>query len=222
MPYFKNDNFNILFIHIPKTGGTSIENYFLKKMNFNLSYEEFPHLDILIDNLETEYVNIFKKNNNIHSSLQHMTYYQIINLKNELKIDDKNNLEIISVVRNPYDRIISDLFYFKLIEIDTTQETVYNIIIMFLSDIKYYDNHNLPQYQFLIDENGKIPDRIHIFKTETLTQDLINYGYLDFNLNVLVNTQKSKEYSEYLNRKSVDLINEFYSKDFELFNYKKI
>lgn len=36
MPYFKNDNVNVLFIHIPKTGGTSIENYFSSKFNIKL------------------------------------------------------------------------------------------------------------------------------------------------------------------------------------------
>lgn len=37
MPYFKNNNVNILFIHIPKTGGSSVENYFSSKFNIPLN-----------------------------------------------------------------------------------------------------------------------------------------------------------------------------------------
>ena len=40
-----------------------------------------------------------------------------------------------------------------------------------------YDNHNLPQYSFLIDENEKLIENITIFRTETLTDSLIKYGY---------------------------------------------
>ena len=32
MPYYKNsDKDHVLYIHIPKTGGSSIENYFMQK-----------------------------------------------------------------------------------------------------------------------------------------------------------------------------------------------
>lgn len=37
MPYFNNNDINILFIHIPKTGGTSLENYFSSKFNIPLN-----------------------------------------------------------------------------------------------------------------------------------------------------------------------------------------
>lgn len=36
MPYFKNNDVNILLIHIPKTDGTSLERYFKTKFNISL------------------------------------------------------------------------------------------------------------------------------------------------------------------------------------------
>ena len=43
-------------------------------------------------------------------TLQHLTYNTIYDLKNLLNIDLMNNLKIIAILRNPYNRIISDLF----------------------------------------------------------------------------------------------------------------
>ena len=39
MPYFKNNRINLLFIHIPKTGGSSLEKYFNVKYNIPLNYK---------------------------------------------------------------------------------------------------------------------------------------------------------------------------------------
>ena len=61
MPYFKNDNINVLFIHIPKTGGTSVENYFSSKFNIKLNSKSLFTLGKIYHNT------------NINSNLQHVT-----------------------------------------------------------------------------------------------------------------------------------------------------
>jgi hypothetical protein len=69
MPYYKNNHINILFIHIPKTGGTSVEKYLSTKYNIVLDgkalYTNYPN-------------NIYK---NINSSLQHVSYNTILKYK---------------------------------------------------------------------------------------------------------------------------------------------
>lgn len=64
-------------------------------------------------------------NMQINSSLQHITYNQIVKYSKLFNINF-DNIKIITIVRNPYERIMSDLFFFKLITIDATKETVFN------------------------------------------------------------------------------------------------
>jgi predicted CopG family antitoxin len=209
MPYFKNDNCNILFIHIPKTGGTSLEKYFSKKY------------DIVLDTKSLYCTDMRKidKNIKINSSLQHMTYNEIIERKEILNIDF-NNIFILSIVRNPYKRIISDLFYFKLIKINSSKEEVYEVIQKYIISTKY-DNHNLPQYIFVTDDNKEVIENIKILKTENLTNNMKEIGYEDFDRNDNKNPHEV-EYLSYLNNESFEFINNFYDYDFELFNYDKI
>ena len=44
-------------------------------------------------------------------------------------------------------------------------------------------------------------------------------NFLGFNINIKTKNV-NKDYSKYLNKNSISLINEFYKKDFELFGYK--
>jgi len=202
MPYY--EKINLLFIHIPKTGGTVIENV-IKYLTPQKLYSgntntllEFPYN---------------KK------SLQHQFYTTLYKFKNKLNINF-DNIKIFSVVRNPYDRIISDLFCLNLIKKNFTSEQVYDVIKNNYLDRDDLDNHNQPQYKFIVDENDELIKNIKIFNTETLNEsneELKNFVGLDINIK---QNGVNKDYSKYLNKDSIALINTFYKKDFELFNYK--
>lgn len=211
MPYFKNDYINVLFIHIPKTGGSSLELYFSSKYNIPLNnkslYDPIKNKQLLNENIK------------INTSLQHITYNQIVKYDKIFNIDF-NNIKIITIVRNPYERFISDLFYFSLITTDSTKEEVFDILNNYLVSDKY-DNHNIPQYKFITTDEDEIIQNIHILKTESLTSEMKNLGYIDFDIYTNVNTNKVNYYN-YLNNESIEIINNFYHLDFVLFNYHKI
>lgn len=210
MPYFKNNKTNILLIHIPKTGGTSVEDYLSKKMNIPLNNKSlFSFLN----------PNIAKTHKlNINSSLQHMTMNTILKYKKIFNIKFKN-LKIITIVRNPYDRIISDLFYFKLIKIDTSKEETTEIIKKYFSSSDY-DNHNIPQYLFITNNQKKIFKNIIIMRTKTLTKNMHDLGFKDFNQHTNSNNKKINS-GDYLNADSINLINTYYHNDFKILGYKK-
>lgn len=212
MPYFKNDDINILFIHIPKTGGTSLEEYFSLKYSIPLNTKSLITWNNEIDSNR----NLYK---NITSTLQHLTYDQI-KQNNNIFMVDFNLIDIITIVRNPYERLVSDLFYHKLINIETSKEEVYEIIKDYLISTEY-DNHNIPQHTFLQDEMNQPITNIKILKTENLTESMKEIGFADFNL-VCNKNENTVDYYNYLNTNSLDLINKFYHLDFTLFNYNKI
>ena len=209
MPFFSK---SILFIHIPKTGGTSVEKYFSDKFNIPLHYNSLYSFSFgKTADMNQDLV--------INSSLQHMTYNQIVKNNHIFNINFKNS-ELITIVRNPYERIISDLFWFQKINVESSKKEVFEIIKEYLISDNL-DNHNIPQYCFITDENKNLIPNLHILRTESLTSDMKSLGYVDFNV-VVNNNNLNVNYYNYLDDQSINLINEFYSLDFELFNYTKI
>jgi hypothetical protein len=221
MPYFKK--INTLFIHIPKTGGTSLE-FILKKKNKNI---------IKLYSGRTN--NIMPKKYLRKISLQHQRLKHLYKYRKKLNIKFNKKIKIISIVRNPYTRIISDLFFYSLINKNTTKKETYNIILRYINNTDV-DNHNIKQYKFLefnhklfqikmFNKKTKTKSKFEIivFKKEKLNKQLKKYGIITNNIIKNKNKKVNEDcYFNYLNYPAIKLINNIYHKDFIKFNYKKI
>jgi len=212
MPYFKNDEVNILFIHIPKAGGSSVEKYLEKKYSIKLNNSSlygFPDED-------------FKKQHKIISEypLQHYTYNDIYDARDSFNVKF-NDAKIFAVVRNPYARLISDLFFFSLIKSTTDKNEIPRIIRRYI--VRNKENHSIPQCRYITDKNGYLIKNITILRMESLKEDMIRYGYTDFNVFDNKNTRfSSDKYDEFLTPDVIKLVNFFYEEDFKYFDYDKI
>ncbi len=204
MPFFKEPN--ILFIHIPKTGGTSIEDYFYSKYQIKRTIDTLFSSPIIKFNSHT---------------LQHCTYQELFAQKEYLSINF-DTVKIISVVRNPYYRIFSDLFFFGLVDRETDKSIIFEKIKEFIENPSKYDYHSRPQYEYLVDSNDKLVEKIVLLKYENLKKEFESIGYDNFDLWVNGSYRNQFDYTTLLNPESIKLINEYYKKDFELFGYKVI
>lgn len=216
MPYFHNEDINLLFIHIPKTGGTSVQTYLSRKFEIEMNHKSMygwnhPDADhqILFGDDSQEY------------SMQHLSYRRIVKLEHLFGLDVKDSkLTVFAVLRNPYDRIISDIFFFVELGIHelSTSKEVEMAIEFYLSSPNNFDNHRMTQYDMLKDEDGNIPPNIILLRTETLAIDMHHLGFDDFNLVENKNRAHINQhnYKALLTPRSIALIDAYYEKDFIL------
>ena len=162
------------FIHIPKTGGTSIY--------VTLGIEEPGHKKLL------KYIpNTF------------------------------------TVVRNPFDRLVSHFFYiktknsyyykehpnFKELEKGNFDDYIY----LCKQDSKFYLE---PQSYYVCDKDDNILVD-HVLRHETLQEDFNKFW--DLKLPHLNKSDRDKDWEKYYNENTIKTVYEFYKRDFINFNY---
>ena len=139
MPIFNN---NITFLHIPKSGGTSIEKFLL-------------HHDYKMS-LFTSTGSIFI---NGHTP-QHCTFLEL----EELGLLTE---KIFTVIRPEVDRVVSEYFYIlnKRPDLKKLFNNFDEFLELFLNknNCLLFDNHNLSNNDFLINKYGLIDERINFF-----------------------------------------------------------
>ena len=199
------------FIHIPKTGGTSIENIAKK---YNIEWGRFYNFKNILKHKIT-----IPECSNWHLPIR---YY---------KDSIKNNF-LFTVVRNPYERVISQYKYIK--QWDTKMPVSIGDLNKYIKLLKtknlvgnnmsFEDCHLIPQIEYFKNEDGTIHN-IEILRFENLQTDFSNllrkYNFPNMELPFSNTTKDSVTVSD-LNRESLDIINDIYKEDFEFFNYLMI
>jgi hypothetical protein len=209
MPYFYNDRVHVLLLHIPKTGGTSINKYLCKKYEIPLNREAL---------YSVKSGEFFKG-----ISPQHQ-FYSTIKENPEafpVKWDSDPKMQIIASVRNPYHRAVSAMLFHAFITHDTTPVDFFDLLPRFLK-ANWVDNHNAPQYKFVTLEDGSMAPGLQVIKTENLTDDMQQLGFTDFDLFINKCSEPHRPYMTYLDNRALKMINEHYKKDFELFGYTMV
>jgi hypothetical protein len=220
----------IIFVHIPKTGGTSIENYLLKQFGYGRGFLTLT--DGFYRGFDSSEETL------IPYPAMHTPLYLIETMLKHNKIKVDNTWKIFSIVRNPYDRFISELFFTSYLPVlwhyHTLSKFDQKYLINYCIDLywehennkNYHSNHSIPQYKFF-EKTQLIPQ---IFQYESgfknilaeldLYQDDKIPRFLD--LFEAQNIPKLKSYKEAYTKILVQCVNEKYSEDFKKYDYEML
>lgn len=196
----------LFFIHIPKNAGTSIEDCF-KKKNINIGKFYF--------NKKKKFKLSIKNNKNNPWNLWHIPpkYFLDNSYKNKI---------LFAIVRNPYDRIISECKY-RGGKCNDINKFIIENLKAYKKNKFILDSHLIPQSEFI---KGNVECK-EIIRFENLNKDFekllkkYNYPKMDLPHNNKSNIKK-KISINILNKKTINLINEIYEEDFKNFGYKLI
>lgn len=217
---YNNTNFDLKFIHITKNAGTYIEDLGFKS-------------NLVLGKIKNS-IDKYNLTHNQNVDYYHLTPSLFYNEVFNNNYCNSNNVNFL-VVRNPYDRILSELYcpWIGIVKNNTTPSK---------EEINKFLNYNLKrflknpdsllkgghyglQYSYVYDKNDiLIVDEI--LKLETLDEDLekLNKKY---NLNLVIDKKKTNTSSKNckisdISDENIELINTIYKLDFEKFEYPMI
>lgn len=212
-------NKRLKFLHISKCAGTIIEDIAKDEGIFWGRYDKSLNGD-----------NLLKKWSNIKSDLYHLVPDCF---ENEVyNLDKGNDMKTFCVVREPYSRIVSEVFCNWMGILNTIENPTYKDYNMFIE--KYLDivetrkntQHWWPQYKYIYDENGKkMID--HVLYLENLNQEF-NELMIEYDIPLQLKKQKVNESKKLyglgeISNYNLLKINKIYNDDFKLSEqYKKI
>ena len=211
MPILRSPTKLIMFCHIPKCGGSSIENY-CSKIGLEIAFFD----QYYTAKPATQKWNI--------SSPQHIDGESLLRLFPENFFD-----AYFTVVRNPVDRLKSAFIFHKYKAKSINKRYTLSTFIkkeLSANAMKYgfHDNHFLPQFKFLNEqckhkifklEDGLSPVKRFIDDNMFGTETDIEIDHV----NQAKKTSKTSEEEVYLDEKAKKIITQIYEQDFIRFGY---
>jgi hypothetical protein len=194
----------VIFVHIPKCAGTSMEQ-FLKDNDLNV----------------LEFLGTYK-----NRSLHHLTSYELLMI---LRKRIFSKYYRFSIVRNPYERLLSEYYWTPIYGIGYKSGGCKKIFLDYVSKVvknkdffsNIYHDHFMPQYNYLF------------YKDKLLINNIFKYESLEYAIPYLKNKFNIKREFPILNKRAEHIVKEdwtieekeiiykLYEKDFILFNYEK-
>ena len=204
MTLFIKEEQSILFLHVPKCGGSSIDRLFKDNgYTATLELRGLPPQDCLV------------------ASPQHLTSQNLKSIVNMKNLDN-----IFTIVRNPYERMISE-FNWQFRDTESCNTPDINIWVVeslknASSDLSYSDNHFRPSIDFI---DQSYPCKI--FKLEDGIEFIVEYFIREQGSTEKIdipNEKNAKNFANSIKRPNLNpiairTINQFYKRDFEAFGY---
>ena len=204
-------DYNILQIHIPKTGGNTV----------SANFHKIPYIEKLTWDHPCALKCLIR-----HYTPSHKIYSRI-----ELQDFISDGILPFTTIRNPYDRAYS-LFKWDQQNISKRErrESYSNFVYFLRALIKKEIKSNfwLPQSSWIYDREGLLP--IKICKIENIREEIkpicrhAGFRMLDNSFKIKMNQNPLRrgesEYRKYYDEVSLRLVNRIYKKDIENFDYE--
>ena len=180
--------YKCIFVHIPKTAGTSIE---------NVLRDENPPVYNSLHNTASTYIKKYER------------YF--------------DNYFKFSVVRNPWDRLVSGYFYHRALGYGSHKDRYGKSFKEFVQKIETFPQRHflVGQYNYINIKGVDVLD--YLIKFESLEEGFCEVSKkLNFKIKTLYDVRKTehKHYTEYYNDETKQIVAEKYAKDIEYFGYE--
>lgn len=212
---------NLIFIHIPKTGGCSIENVLMKDF-----LNKKDKQGVLEFNQALKKNMVKNKKWAQHFSLQEIeSHYKVKSIKEAIKF---------TVVRNPWNRVVSEYLYMIKVggcKCSNKKEEIPKSFFEYVCSGFgcSWENHTLPQVSFLKNKQGGV-DMDFVARFENFEEDVTNIfkkiGVSHelplpmFNPSFNNYLKYTQPYWSFYNKKTKNIIESIYSEDIETFGYE--